>query len=83
VAGLSGGHKMKVRVRSSTKATWRDRTWAGGHRVKSLICEEFREAIGRVDSKEGSKGKPFAFLDQERGGCQGPKACGPSPGCGV
>jgi hypothetical protein len=25
VAGLSGGHETKVGVRSSTKATWRDR----------------------------------------------------------
>jgi hypothetical protein len=45
----------------------------GGHRVKSLICEEFQEDMGGVDSKGGPKGKLFAFLDQERGGCQGPK----------
>jgi hypothetical protein len=35
----------------------------GGNRVKSLIFEEFREAMGRVNSKGGPKGKPFAFLD--------------------
>jgi hypothetical protein len=81
VAGLSGGHETKVRVGSSTKATWRDRIWEGG--IKSLICEEFHEAVGRVNSKGGPKVKLFAFLDQERGGCQGPKAWGPSPGCGV
>jgi hypothetical protein len=54
-----------------------------GHVVKSLICEKFREAMGGggVNSKEGPKGKLFAFLDQERGCCQGPKAWGPSPGC--
>jgi hypothetical protein len=39
--------------------------------------------MGGVNSKGGPKGKLFAFLDQERGGCQGPKAWGPSPGCGV
>jgi hypothetical protein len=55
----------------------------GGHRVKSLIYEEFQEAMGRVNNKWGPKGKLFAFLDQERGGYQGPKAWGPSPGCGV
>jgi hypothetical protein len=55
----------------------------GGHRVKSLICEEFQEAMGGVNSKGGLKGKFFAFLDQERGGSQGPEVWGPSPGCGV
>jgi hypothetical protein len=30
VVGLSVGHEMKVRVGSSTKATWRDRTREGG-----------------------------------------------------
>jgi hypothetical protein len=49
VAGLSGGHEMKVRVGSLTKATWRDRIQERGHRVKSLICEEFQEAMGRVN----------------------------------
>jgi hypothetical protein len=52
-----------------------------GQRVKSLICEEFLEAMGGVDNKKGPKGKLFAFLDQERGSCQGPKLWGPSPGC--
>jgi hypothetical protein len=46
----------------------------GGYRVKSLICEEFQEAMRGVNSKEGPKGKFFAFLDQERDCCQGPKA---------
>jgi hypothetical protein len=68
---------MKVRVGSLTKATWRDRTWEGG--IKSLICEEFREAMGGVNSKRGPKGKLLAFLAQERDGCQGPKAWGPIP----
>jgi hypothetical protein len=36
-----------------------------------------------IDSKGESKGKLFAFLDQERGGSQGPEAWGPSPNCGV
>jgi hypothetical protein len=31
---------MKVRVGSSTKATWKV-DMGGGHGVKSLICEEF------------------------------------------
>jgi hypothetical protein len=30
VAGLSGGHETKVRLGSSTKATWRDKIWEGG-----------------------------------------------------
>jgi hypothetical protein len=54
-----------------------------GHGVKSLICEELREAMGGVNSKGGPKGKFFAFLDQERGSSQDPEAWGPSPGCGV
>jgi hypothetical protein len=46
---------------SSTKATWKDKICKEG--IKTLMCEEFQEAMGGANSKEVPKVKLFYFFE--------------------